>query len=415
MNSLIKAPLYALSFVAVSTVAYGQSAPKVETPGQTAAGDYTPTGVHVGAFDLFPLLDVSLRYDDNIYATHTHAIEDFITKVSPQFRMTSDWGSNMLQFEGGADVNRYAHHTAEAHDDWHTSSLGRLDITKNANLSANIGYSVNHEDRSSPDSVSQGPAPTEFARIDGGATYNQSFNRFGLAVGVDTKRYDFVNQTSAVGTNLHITDRNRTELVEHQRVSYQVIPGYSVFVEGKFDRRDYDVSADQYGVKRDSKGYQVDSGVTFELTDLLVGDVYGGYMGRDYTDATLKSTSGYAAGVDLTWSPTGLTQVHPTLARSVEETTVGAAAGYTNTVIGVGVTHELMRNVVLNGAFNYMKGEYNGGGRVDDTYTFNAGARYKITRNYYVGADYSRKDRSSTSSSSDLKQNVFFVHLGAQY
>src|SRR5690606_22940819 len=74
--------------------------------GEGAGG---PTGIPVGAnFVLTPSADVSLTFDDNVYATARDRRSDFILEATPEVRLRSRLPRHVLDFAMGARITQYA-------------------------------------------------------------------------------------------------------------------------------------------------------------------------------------------------------------------------------------------------------------------------------------------------------------------
>src|SRR6478752_1757544 len=70
------------------------------TRGQSVAGrvrpELDPLGSHLGSFLLYPQLNLQESFSDNIFATETDRVSDFITTINPRLDVRSDWNSNSL-------------------------------------------------------------------------------------------------------------------------------------------------------------------------------------------------------------------------------------------------------------------------------------------------------------------------------
>jgi hypothetical protein len=152
------------------------------------------------------------------------------------------------------------------------------------------------------------------------------------------------------------------------------------------------------GVKRNSHGWEVDAGTAVEITRLVTGEIYVGYLEQDYQSPVLKSPTGVAFGGNLIWNITPLWSIKGSASQSVAETDITQASSSTETNFSVTVEHELLRNVILTGNAGYIHDDYNGITRTDDTYLVGAGAKYLLNRNLRLSADITYSSRSSTST-----------------
>ncbi len=154
-----------------------------------------------------------------------------------------------------------------------------------------------------------------------------------------------------------------------------------------------------------------------ELSRLVRADVALGWMEQNYTDSSLKDISGWSSDARVRWSVTQLTTLRFTVNRAINETTSNNVSGIIRTSAGVGVDHELLRNLILKADARYANSDYQGdpAAREDDTLTFSAGADYKMNRNFFGGLNYTYTDRDSNIDTNDYTDNVVKLTVGAQF
>jgi len=75
----------------------------------------------------------------------------------------------------------------------------------------------------------------------------------------------------------------------------------------------------------------------------------------------------------------------------------------------------LLRELLLHAQIGITTAEYEGSTREDETFSLGFGAKYMMTRHYYLGVNYSYLSRDSSEVGEDFDQNVFMVRLGLQY
>ena len=69
-------------------------------------GPYDPLGIRAGPFLIYPSLNVSEAYNDNVFATDNDTDDDFITLISPQLRAESNFSRHSLNFTAGSEIAR---------------------------------------------------------------------------------------------------------------------------------------------------------------------------------------------------------------------------------------------------------------------------------------------------------------------
>jgi hypothetical protein len=203
-------------------------------------------------------------------------------------------------------------------------------------------------------------------------------------------------------------------------LGYEVSPGLELFARGTYFAVSYDVEAagDDNGLDRDSTGYETVAGVAFDVSGVTSGEVFAGYRSQDPDDIMLETMKGPQFGGSLTWNPSGLTTVQAEIVRTVEETTQVASPGYFATRYGLGIDHELLRNLLLGLNGSLTTQDYEGSiDRNDDYVRGGLYAKYLMNRYLYVSFNYNYTDRRSNGVDAvgEYNKNVYMLRLQTQY
>ena len=369
---------------------------------QRARPDYDPLGIRLGSFLAYPTARLAETFDSNVFATTVNTKNDFYTTFSPGIAVRSDWNVHSVAFAASSETKRYASLVSENVTNFLVAGNGRLDILRDIYARGGAGYQLLHEDRSSPDSIN-GKKPVEYHVTSANLGYVHEPGRLGARVDATVDSYSYNNATSNTGATLIQKDRDRIIYAINPRVSYEIVPGYHAFAQAFGNARDYVAKTDQRGFHRSSHGYEVDVGTAIDLTHVINGEVYVGYLSQYYDDTRLPTNRGVGFGGNLLWNVTQLTSLRATMARTVEETTqfsnVGGtnfdASGYLQTAVKLSAEHELLRNVLLSAYVSYLNADYNGINRTDNQYEANVEGRYLINRNLTASADFTYTKRDS--------------------
>lgn len=373
--------------------------------------DFSPKGIPAGAFRFFPSLAVGGTYDSNIFATENDEESDFITNIRPTLRLNSEFARHRLNFVVGSDLAFHADNSENDHQDYFARANGVLEIRRNSILSANIGVSRNHQDRSDPDEQDLNNDITKFNRLDLGLAFRQGFNRVFALVGLTHSELDFVAERD--------DDRDRGITTPFLRLGYDLNQNVDVFVEGRGRFVRYDETPDDGGFDRNSDGYAVVVGADLDFTGVLFGEVEAGFTSTEVDDNNLNDTSGFGAEGSLTYNVTDLTSIIGSVDAGVRETTVvvGNDVASSNLQFGAGVRveHELRRNVLLNGTLAYVRDDFEGTERTDDTIRAGGGVRYSINRNLALDANYGYTTRSSDIDTAEFDRHRVFVGANVRF
>jgi len=380
--------------------------------------EYDPLGIRVGSFFLFPQMTVIEEYNDNIFATEHDHEDDFITQLVPSVSVESDWNNHALNFAAEGDFGLYANNNDENYQDFAFATDGRLDITREAQLSGGGGVSKRHDDRGNPDTDFSAKDPTVYYQYDAFATYFQQFGRFSATVDGEFYRRDYDDNDSLAGENINNDDRDRNIYGGGIRGGYEIVPEYEAFVRFDGNTRIYDETPDDVGVNRDSWGYGIVGGLAFDISGITVGDIFFGYRSQLYdNDSSLRNMDGPTGGMAVDWNVTPLTTIGATVARTIEETTEVGASGYWATAGTLRADHELLRNVLLNVSGGVTNNDYEGTDRNDFIYRAGIGGTYLINRYFSASLDYVFTRRSSDDApgtDQDYTENRVFIGITGQ-
>ena len=418
----IPAPVPAYPGNALGPAAVG---PEGQTVMTRPRPDYDPLGIRLGSFIVHPTLGVTGTYDSNVFATPSGTKSDFYATETPGVTVNSDWNRHSLAFTATGQFKQYATQTTENVNNAATDLRGRYDISNGQYFIADGGYALQHEDRASPDSTVNQRQPTEYHVTGAYLAYVHELTRIGLRVDGTATSYDFNSQFTNTGILVPENDRDRIEYVLAPRVSYEFIPGYQAFVRGVGNIRRYnqqdqtllhpdpgDFRIQDQSARRNSAGYEVDVGTAIEVTRIITAEIYAGFLHQEYQSPLFPNVNGLAYGGNLLWNVTPLTSLKGSFSQSVAETTLvvlaptiaptalnpipqAAASASYETNVQLTAEHELLRNVLLTASVGYVRDDYKGIVRVDDTYGGAVGARYLMNRNIRLTADLSYSKRDS--------------------
>ena len=364
-------------------------------PGESVVDRARPeldaTGLPVGAFRLTPSLELSLSSDSNVFAQDTREVDDLVMVLRPRLALASDWSRHSMTASATLDAARYDENEAENVDDLRLAIGGRIDLSGQSALRLAAGFEALHEDRYSPDDVN-GFEPTEFDRSTVSVAWAGRTGRLAGRVALESRQWDYEDVEGALGI-VNNDDRDRTHDTVSGRLGYEIRSQLEVSLRAEADRRDYDVAFDDNGFERSSEGVKAALGVEAALTGASYVDLYAGYAEREYDDTRLNTLDTAWFGGRLVWNPTGITTVTVEGQRAIEETTFDGSPGYVATRLGVGIDHELRRNVLLHASAYTQTNDYEQVDREDDVRYFRAGATYMVNRYLWLVGEYSYRER----------------------
>jgi hypothetical protein len=367
-------------------------------------GPYDPIGVRAGQFFFFPSLTVSGAYNDNVFATDEDEDDDFITNIQPEMLVRSNFSRHAMNLRLGSDVAFYASENDENYQDFFGVADGRLDITRNSNLSGAINAGRFHEGRDDPEDTAPADELTMIYRYGARLSYLQLFNRFNVRVTGLANRNDYDNPG-----DVDNGDRDNLFYEGQLRTGWFVSPRINLFTQGRYGMEKRDQTPDDGGIDRERSRWGVSAGAEVDLTELLIGEVYFGYVREVPEEDTFDDQHGFAYGLDLTWLPTLLTTVTLSGSGDFEATTTEGAESRFRNSVGLGVDHELLRNVLIGADVAYIRDDFDGISRTDDTIEAGAGVSYLLNRNLSLDGSYRFTNRTSDIDTEEFTRNVFRI------
>jgi len=373
--------------------------------------DYDPIGVPAGGFRIFPTLDVGLFQDDNVYRTQTNTREDIFVEVAPAIAVRSQWAVHMLNI--AANLQRYVYRnlSSESQTNWFAGGDGRLDILRGIYFTGAGDYAELHEPRTSPDLPGFAAKPTEYANPHGQGALTYHPFRVGIEAGGIFDRFQYQDTPLVGGTFLHNKDRDREIYQAYAKLSYDFSPGYAVFVRGTYDQWKYDLKADRTGVDRDSDGEHFDAGLSLQVTQLVRGEIFGGYLDQHYK-APLINISGPGYGSTLDWYPLEVLTIHLIASRTQNATTITGASATDDQHVGVGLDYELARDFLVQTTAGYTHSAFSGTTRIDKYSDAGVGLTWLVNRLISVSGRYAYSRRDSSLAGQNFADNVFSIRIG---
>lgn len=379
--------------------------------------DYEAPGIRAGGFLVYPRVELSAETNDNIYATSANTVDDTILHVRPEVAIESDWSRNLLTAYVRGSVNRYADNEDENTEEYGFGGAGRIDVSRLSNIGVGADYTSSFEPRTAPSAARNAVEPTALDTVQAYINGSRSSGYLKLSGRADWRSLDYEDGRTGAGTVIDQDARDRDVVSVMGRVDFAISPDTAFFVQATGNERTYDIASTTLVPNRDSTGSEILAGANFELSSAVRGEIAAGYIEQNFDEAAFDDVSGFGARAQLEWFPSELTTVTVAAGRTVEDTPTAGVGAFVSNSASVGVDHELLRNVILNGRLTWSRDDYEGIDREDTRVGVNVGATYLINRNLGVNATFSSLDTQSDGSARDQDFNVnkLAVALVAQF
>lgn len=374
--------------------------------------EYTPEPIQVGSLEVMPRIAAGLGYDDNLFASRTDRIDDAYVRIRPRISVVRPSQELRLSLGGELDLLRYLDQISENSTNY-TLNVGALStVSRSTSLNLQARHGRFSEERASPDSPTGVTRPNRFTLNEASATLTRTFNRLRLRGVLDFEQRDYRDGRTPVGDVVDQDFRDHHEVTATGISEYALSPSIGFFVAGSYNRRDYR-ERDGLVPARDSEGYELALGSSFEIGRLMRGSLRGGYLRQDYRAAQFEDVSGFLVRGELAYFLTPLVTLTGTIDRGVRETGVAGATGYLATNMTLRADYELLRNLILSAGAELEKRDFANVDRKDDRWTYRASAAYSVSRQVALRADVQRRTQSSWGATPgrEFEENRFSVGI----
>ena len=358
------------------------------------------TGIHMGGFMLYPTLEGDVTYNDNIFAAETDTVSDEIYKVKPGLSLQSTWSVNQLNAWANLDSEFYDHHSDQDQENYSLGTNGMLEASYATHFYGSTEFDHLTEEFGNTNLPTNALEPTKYTDWASELGIAQRFTRLTFHLGGTYSILRFENTLQIGGGLLPEDLRDRNVSTEYLDAGYEFSPGYSVFTRGTVNQREYSNSS--FG-PRDSNGYEADVGLRAEITRLITGEAWVGYLTQDYKG--FSSVNGPSFGVTGVWSATPLLSITSNIARTLEETDETGSSSYFASGGTLTADYRISHTVTLHLGMAYTRNDYQGIDRHENVYGPTAGIDYSLTPRLVLGLSYIYACRDSTVPDSNYSQN----------
>ena len=383
---------------------------------RTLDPEFQAKGIPMGVFRLFPTLNTSVSYDDNVFRLPNGGQSDFFFTETPSLLLDYETNDAHVDFYTDGTFDQYTKLTTVDTDQYDVGVKGSYLVTRATQVTGNISYSQLAEALSSADTVASQDAPNVYTLFDVSGQVQYKPNRLALIIGGDRDAYHYFNTSLFGGGELYNGDRSNMISKGFGEVSYDFSPGYAGYLKATYNDDGFEQYYDRSGYHRASHGYQFDAGVNLLLGELVQGTVYLGYVDQMYDHTQqpgllpLEDISGLDFGADLVWYPTELLTVELKGSRQIVNTTFAGAAGGDDRNVTLSASWEVTRRVYVTANAGYDDTDYNGAGLDETVPTFGVGLKYIIS--HYVQAQLNYQYSTRNASLTGLNYNDNLVSLG---
>jgi len=388
-----------------------------------ARTDDQELGVRVGAFYLFPQIELNAGYDSNVYAQSSSlgTTGSLYTTVAPSFELRSNWSNHALRLLAGGGVGFYASAPTQNYVNLNLLADGRLDIDYDFYATGSAGVVRTTEALGTPNAVAAA-APTVQYAIPVTLGFYKKFNRFFMNGSVNATKYSYEDYSTITSQGLPGSSRERTEFAETLRLGYELTEDFSVFIAPSVSQIRYLQTVDAVGQNRNSDGASASVGATWKLNEVSVLEGSVGYTQQN-NESGLGNTGAYTFGLFGTWIGYAPLTLRPNITRSINQSALSNYSAYVSTIIGLDFNYIIHDAWTMVGGVSYTGADYtpvNGTGAPPRTDTYlrgQIGLLYTLRPQVQLGPSFEYSTASSTDpiNGPSFQRQIYSIRLIAKY
>ncbi len=354
--------------------------------------EFDPLGAPLGAFRLYPSAGFGIGHTDNIFATETNADEDSYIDATAAAVLASQWSRHGLRLSADVNHREFADFDEESATTWGAGVEGRVDILRGTQAFATFATREGREGRG----VNDPNGLAELIEVNTErATLGVSREAGRLRMRIEGELYtaDFDDARLRPGGFADQDFRDEEARTLRGRVDMAISPDTALFASASQTQREFDDAVG--GLVRDFDTTDALIGASFDLSQLLRGEIGLGYVWSTYDSQVLDDVEGFSGASVLEWFPSQLTTVRLDLRRGIAPAGVLDAAAVTRTDVALAVDHELRRNIILGGQVGYVRGEYEELDREDSVTRYAVTGDWLVNRVATLNARVERREQES--------------------
>ena len=325
-------------------------------PGSIGSSTKGELGITIGAFTLFPSLEILGGYDSNVFATTAPTTGSLFTVVRPQLELRSEWLNHSIKLLASGGFGFYASAPTQNFSNYGIIAEGKFEIREDLYVIGKAGAIRNTEALGTPD-TSFAQAPTVVDSIPIELSLYQRFNRFFYELTGAAIRYQYYDFSTITATGLPGASRDRTDYAERVRLGYEINDDTSLYIAPGLEQRIYTQYINAVGQQRDSTSWFFNVGAVTKLGPTSKLEGFLGYQSLSYI-ADGSTTGAFTFGLTGTWNGYEPLVLKPQFLRSINESAQSNYQNYVSTILGVDFTYDIHSPWQLVGGTSISSADY---------------------------------------------------------
>jgi hypothetical protein len=357
--------------------------------------EYDPLGFRIGAFQLSPSLTVEESYDDNIYATDRNSVSDFLTATTGAVSVQTLGTGFSLSAKGAFTANEYRHNSVEDFLDYN-GSVGAGDLLGySTTISASGQFAHAHVSRQDPSFPGEAITPPSFDTSGGSIDIRHNLAHGNIDLNLQLLSFNFHDAELSDHILLAQDFKDHNEITLDLRDNFVVGQSVSTFLRAIHKEYDYGHDAQAGLLNRNSAADTAGGGVSFQITNLMTGEIGAGVLRLKNHDAVDNNLTTVSVLSTLEYFVTPLTTVTATFERASGAANIPGSSSFISNNAKATLDYELRRNVILSATFSRDSRLYTGIDATETTLQGGATARWLLNRSLKLQMAYTVASRTS--------------------
>lgn len=379
-------------------------------------------GITMGAFTLYPSIEILTGFDSNVYATSAPTTASMFEVIRPQLLLRSEWLNHSIGLAASAGFGFYPSAVTQNYQNYSLVLDGKFEILQDVYVTGKIGFVRNTEALGTPNATFA-QAPTVADSIPVELSLYQKFNRFYYQLTGAAVRYMYYDNSTISSAGLPALSRDRMDYAERITLGYEITDDTSIFIAPGLEQRIYNQFINSVGQQRDSNSWFFNLGATTKVGKKTMLNGFVGYQSLSYIAG--GATTGLTTfGLTGTWTPYEQLVLRPQLLRSINESALSNYQNYISTALGVDFTYDIHGPWQAVGGLSINTADYtpasgvpNVSPRTDYFFKGSIGLMYSLRPQVQIGPLYEYTQGWSTNvpaGGPQYNRNMFSIRLTAR-
>ena len=417
-----------LALLAVAVCCGNGTAMAQDFDPSTSIVSRTPPGfskppIMVGSFELRPRIEAEVVAIDNVLLSPDGGTSDVTVTVRPSIAVRDRRTDREISLDASVGVVKYLDNTLGGRFQARSRAQARFGLGTPTRPRLELRFQQNDYQGTEFADLLESTVPLRLTSYGATAGIQRDLGEFTLDLDGRYDRSEYRREPSAAPTSIESLFQAIDVMSGRAAVEYSLNPGERAYLQAEINERNYVTDSGVAGVPvdlaadRSSHGFSISAGYERRITEVLLADVRIGFLRQDFVSPALDSVSTFSFEGNLYYSPSELTRIRLFASRRLDENITPAFSGLLRTDVGIGVEHELLRNLLLDFQGRYSRispntapGQANVVSDIDEIRATTS-ARYLISESFQARfrTEYFRRD--STLSADQARFSFSFEYL----